>query len=550
MNQTVQSHLCEREKMSFDVLIIGAGAAGLSAAIRLKQNNSSLSVCVLEKGSEVGAHILSGAVLDPCGLDMLIPDWKVKGAPLHVPVKHDSFHILGPAGNLRLPNMMLPSQLHNKGNYIVSMAQVCRWLAQQAEELGVEIFPGFSAGEPVYSADQELIGVVAGECGLDKDAQPTDAYEPGMELHARYILVAEGARGSLAKQIIEKYALHKNAQPQKYGLGLKEIWDIPAAQHDVGHVMHTVGWPLKQKTGGGGFLYHMDNNQLAVGFVVHLDYENPYISPYEEFQQFKHHPVIKDLFKGGKRVGYGARVISEGGWQSLPRLDFPGGALLGCAAGMVNVPRIKGNHNAMLSGIAAADAVCTALASDKANFSLEAYNTAVRKGEIGKELRRVRNIKPLWSRYGLFGGLFIGGLDLWTRGIMPTVRHKSSDAACLKQASQFKQIRYPKPDSVVSFDLLTNLAYSFTNHAENQPSHLKLKDPSIPINYNLPVYAEPAQRYCPAGVYEVVYKNNTAVFQINAQNCIHCKACDIKDPSQNIIWTVPEGGGGPNYTNM
>ena len=544
----------EREAMEYDVVIVGAGPAGLSAAIRLKQLDADLNVVVLEKGSEVGAHILSGAVLDQVGLNKLIPDWKEKGAPLNVPVKEDIFYMLGEAGQLRIPNMMMPPLMNNHGNYIVSMGNVCRWMAEQAEEMGVEIFPGMACSELVYGENGEVKGVVAGEFGKNADGTPGPSYEPGMELHGKYVFLGEGVRGSLSKQVIAKYDLAAKSDVQKYGLGMKEIWEIDPAKHKEGTVTHTMGWPLESKAGGGSFIYHLENNQVYVGFVVHLNYKNPHVFPYMEFQQFKHHPMVAELLKGGKRVAYGARAISEGGFQSMPQLEFPGGALLGCAAGMVNVPRIKGNHNAMLSGIAAAEAAIDAIKADRSGDLLQGYDDAVRKGEIGNDLKKVRNVKPLWSKYGLLASLGIGGMDMWMNtfgiGVLGTLKHGKSDAEATEEASKHKEITYPKPDGTLSFDRLTNVSFSFTNHEESQPAHLHLTDPDVPVNVNLAKYAGPSARYCPAGVYEFVGTGADTKFQINFQNCVHCKTCDIKDPSQNITWTVPQGGDGPNYPNM
>ena len=544
----------ERETMEFDVVIVGAGPAGLSAAIRLKQLDADLNVVVLEKGSEVGAHILSGAVLDTSGIDALIPDWKAKGAPITTPVTSDKFYLLGEAGKIRIPNIAMPPLMTNHGAYIVSMGNVCRWMAEQAEALGVEIFPGMACSDLVYGAGGEVKGVVAGEFGKNADGAQGPNYEPGMELHGKYVFLSEGVRGSLSKQVIAKYDLAADADVQKYGLGMKEIWEIDPAKHKLGTVTHTMGWPLNSNAGGGSFIYHLENNQVYLGFVVHLNYKNPHVYPYMEFQRFKHHPMVADLLKGGKRVAYGARAITEGGYQSMPKLAFPGGALLGCSAGMVNVPRIKGNHNAMLSGIAAAEAAHQAIADGKFGDVLAGYDDAVRGGAIGKDLKRVRNVKPLWSRYGLAASLTVGGADMWLNNIFGwsplNLRHGKSDAAATEEASKHKVIDYPKPDGKLSFDRLTNVAFSFTNHEESQPAHLHLTDPSIPIGVNLPKFAEPAQRYCPAGVYEVVEKNGESQFIINFQNCVHCKTCDIKDPSQNITWTVPQGGDGPNYPNM
>jgi len=552
-----------REAMEFDVVIVGAGPAGLAAAIRLKQRaqeaNAELNVVVVEKGSEVGAHILSGAVLDPAGLDKLMPDWRDKGAPIDTPVTSESFKVLTKTGAMPLPVFAMPPMVKNHGCYIVSMGNVCRWLAQEAEALGVEIYPGMAASELLYRDDGSVKGVVVGEVGVGKDGHKKDSYEPGMELLGKYVLIGEGVRGSLAEQLIARFALDAERDPQKYGIGLKELWEIKPEKSKSGHVQHTFGWPLDNDTGGGSFCYHYNDNTIALGFVVHLNYKNPYLYPYGEFQKFKTHPEIAALLEGGKRIAYGARAITEGGYQSVPKLAFPGGALIGCSAGFVNVPRIKGNHNAMLTGQMAADAAFDAVAAGREGDTLEAYEAAYDASEVKAELKKARNAKPLWTRFGtLLGGIALAGFDLWTNTVIPgfsffgALRHRKTDAEATEPAEKHAPVDYPKPDGVLTFDRLTNLAFAAVNHEEDQPAHLTLKEASIPIAVNLPRYDEPAQRYCPAGVYEVITSEGGGdpIFQINAQNCVHCKTCDIKDPSQNIVWTTPEGGGGPNYPNM
>ena len=551
-----------RETMEYDVVIVGAGPAGLAAAIRLRQlaqeSGHEVSVCVIEKGSEVGAHILSGAVIDPKALNELLPDWKDKGAPLKTPVTEDRFFILTEHNHIALPNLLLPRLMSNHGNYIVSLGNLCRWLAQQAEALGVEIYPGFAAAEVLYHEDGSVKGVATGDMGIGRNGEKKASYTEGMELHAKYTFFAEGARGSLTKTLFERFRLRDGVDPQKFGIGIKELWRVDPAKHRPGLVVHTQGWPLSSDTGGGSFMYHLEDHQVAIGFVVHLDYQNPHLSPYEEFQRFKHHPAIRDYLEGGERIAYGARAISEGGLQSIPKLVFPGGALIGDAAGFVNVPRIKGTHNAMKTGMLAAEAAFAALKAGAAGRDeLTGYPASFRESWAYRDLYKVRNVKP-GLRWGLWLGTLHGGLHMWLNDLglgflVPwTLRHRKADHESLKRAQECRRIEYPKPDGKLSFDRLSSVFISNTNHEEDQPVHLQLRDPSIPVNVNLPLYDAPEQRYCPAGVYEIVRDDDgrNPRLQINAQNCVHCKTCDIKDPLQNINWVVPEGGGGPNYPNM
>jgi electron-transferring-flavoprotein dehydrogenase len=544
-----------REAMEFDVVIVGAGPAGLAAAIRLKQISPDINVVVVEKGSEVGAHILSGAVIDPIGLDRLLPEWRGEESPIRTAVADDRFYWLGAAGALRLPNLMLPPLMSNHGNFVVSLGFVCRWLAAKAEALGVEIYPGFAAAEVLYGENGAVTGVATGDMGLGKDAKPKDTFARGMELHAKYTLFAEGARGNLTKALIARYGLDQGREPQKFGIGLKELWQVAPDRHRPGLVQHTFGWPLDNRTGGGSFLYHFDDNLVSVGFVVHLNYANPWLSPFDEFQRFKTHPLVRETFEGGKRIGYGARAITEGGLQSVPKLAFPGGALVGCAAGFMNVPRIKGSHNAILSGIQAAQQVAAALAGGRAHDEIAPYEAEWRASAIGRDLWRVRNAKPLWSRFGTLLGIGLGGLDMWSNtlfGLSPfgTLGHGKPDHAALEPAAECAPIAYPKPDGKLTFDKLSSVYLSNTNHAEDQPVHLLVRDMVLQKESEHDVYAGLSQRYCPAGVYEWVEEAGQPRYVINAQNCVHCKTCDIKDPNQNIVWVPPEGGGGPNYPNM
>jgi electron-transferring-flavoprotein dehydrogenase len=542
-----------REAMEFDVVIVGAGPAGLAAAIRLKQLAPETSVVVVEKGSEVGAHILSGAVIDPIGLDLLLPEWRNEESPVRTAVTADRFYMLGSSGALRMPNALMPPLMSNHGTFIVSLGDVCRHLAQKAEALGVEIYPGFAATEVLFENDA-VAGIVTGDMGVAKDGHHKPSFTRGIELRAKYTLFAEGARGSLSKQLIERFGLAQGRQPQKFGIGLKELWQVAPEKHRSGLVQHTMGWPLDNRTGGGSFMYHYADNLVTVGFVVHLNYQNPYLSPFEEFQRFKTHPLVRDIFAGGKRICYGARAISEGGWQSVPRVAFPGGVLVGCAAGFLNVPRIKGTHNAMLSGMLAAEHMAGALAQGRAHDELSSYEAAWRASPIGRDLWRVRNAKPLWSKLGTLAGIALGGLDMWTNtlgfSLFGTLSHGKPDSATLKPAVDCRPIAYPKPDGKLTFDRLSSVYLSNTNHEEDQPVHLIVRDLALQKSSEHDVYAGPSARYCPAGVYEWVEEAGTPRFVINAQNCVHCKTCDIKDPNQNITWVPPEGGGGPNYPNM
>ncbi len=549
----------EREFMEYDVVIVGAGPAGLAAAIRLRQLSAErgheVTVCVLEKGSEVGAHILSGAVLEPRALNELIPDWQDKGAPLNAPVSDEKFLLLSETGSMSVPVWTLPPQMHNRGNYVVSLGNVCRWLGEQAEALGVEIYPGFAAAEVLYDDQGRVMGVATGDLGLAKDGSKKDSYQPGMELRAKYTFFGEGCRGSLSKSLMARFDLCRDCDPQTYGIGLKELWQLDPAKHKLGAVIHTAGWPVDRKTWGGSFIYHLENNQAYVGYVVGLDYQNPHLSPFHELQRFKTHPAIRPMLEGGKRISYGARALNEGGLQSIPGLVFPGGALIGCSAGFLNVPKIKGTHNAMKSGMLAAEAAFEALQGGDAGYGvLQSYPEKFRGSWVYDELHTARNFRPAFTKWGLYGSMLYGGLDLKVlRGKAPwTFHHAHADHESLKPAADMPKIDYPKPDGVITFDRLSSVFISNTNHEEDQPVHLQLKDPAIPVDHNLALYDAPEQRYCPAGVYEIVRDDDggNPRLQINAQNCVHCKTCDIKDPRQNINWVTPEGGGGPNYPNM
>ncbi len=549
-----------RESMAFDVVIVGAGPAGLAAAIRLKQLDPDLSVVVLEKGSEVGAHILSGLVMDPSALDRLLPDWRADDErPLRTPVRADHFDYLTKTRAVRLPNALMPKLMSNHGNLIGSLSNVTKYFAAKAEALGVDIYPGFAATEILYDEDDAVVGVATGDMGIGKNGLPTPNFTRGMELRGRYTLLAEGARGSLTKTLAAKFNLYEAGEPQKYGLGIKELWRVKPEHHRAGLVRHSFGWPLDMATGGGSYIYHYDEDRVAVGFVVHLNYTNPTLSPFDEFQRFKTHPAIRDTFVGGERLAFGARAITEGGWQSVPTLAVRGAALIGCAAGFVNLPRIKGSHNAIASGMQAAEAAAVALKAGRSHDRLEAYADHWRASEIGRDLHPVRNVKPLWSRFGTIGGVVLGGLDMWTNALAKvslfgTLKHGRADYAAMKPLAAVTPITYPKPDGKISFDKASSVYLSGTTHGDNQPPHLVLADPAIPVTKNLPLYGAPSRLYCPVGVYEIVYGDATTRsdprFVINAQNCVHCKTCDIKDPAQNITWKPPEGGGGPIYSGM
>jgi len=554
------NELPPRESMDYDVVIVGAGPAGLAAAIRLKEVNADLSVVVVEKGSEPGAHILSGAVIDPIGLDRLLPGWRDDpDCPLKTKASQDNFFFFTEKSAISLPHALNPKLMSNEGKFVGSLGNVVRFLAQKAENLGVEIYPGFAGAELLHGETGEVLGVATGDMGVAKDGHHKDTFTRGMQLRGKYTLLAEGARGSLSKQVLAKYDLEAKCEPQKFGIGFKELWRIPKEKHRPGRIQHSFGWPLDKDTGGGAFLYHYDEDRVSIGFVVHLNYKNPTLSPFDEFQRFKSHPQIVEALRGGERLSYGARALTEGGWQSVPKLVFPGGALIGCAAGFMNVPRIKGSHNAVLSGMLAAEHVAQAIAEGRANDEVWAYDASWRASEIGRDLKIVRNVKPLWSKYGLYLGVALGGLDMWTNELFGfsffgTMSHGKPDHASLDLLSEVAPKTYPKLSVKTAFDKLSSVFVSNTNHEEDQPVHLRLTDPAIPIAQNLPRYGEPARLYCPAGVYEVVYGNEETKsdprFVINAQNCVHCKTCDIKDPAQNITWVPPEGGGGPNYAGM
>ncbi|MFQ3361196.1 MAG: electron transfer flavoprotein-ubiquinone oxidoreductase [Alphaproteobacteria bacterium] len=547
-----------RESIDIDVVIVGAGPAGLATAIKLKQQadeaGKEISITVLEKGSEVGAHILSGAVIDPVGLDSLLPNWRDLDHPVMDEVVTDKFYLLGPAGGIRIPNLLMPPIMSNDGCYVTSLSNLTKWLGNIAESMGIEIYPGFPANEILYSSEGSVIGVATGDLGVAKDQSKKETYMRGMEIFAKYTVFAEGVRGQLSKKIIDKFKLDRESDTQKYGLGLKELWEIPKDNHTPGLVQHTMGWPLDKRTGGGSFLYHFDKNLVSIGFVVHLNYTNPHLSPYEEFQRFKTHPMIKEILKGGKRISYGARAINEGGYQSVPKLTFPGGVLVGCSAGFVNVPRIKGSHNAILTGVMAAESIFDAIIDNRSNDEAIDYQNKYDFSDVKKELNKVKNVKPLWSRFGTYLGISLGGIDMWLRNFginLPiTMSHRKADHETLEIANDRNRIVYPKPDGEYSFDKPSSVFLSATNHEEDQPVHLQVNDMDMQINSEFQKYGGPSGNYCPAGVYEWIGEQDNKRLQINSQNCVHCKTCDIKDPNQNITWVAPEGGGGPNYSNM